>query len=114
MSCERASRGRSLPCRLAGGRSSSTPRQKPSTIIDTASFPTRLGLRMEASADASTLSFTTEDGQSLDLHDVGAVWYRRIRPLDLDPLRLAHAASARSTRCRTSPSSFSAAAARSR
>lgn len=58
---------------------------RPATVFDIAEFPirTRLGVRFGSGDDA--LSFTPEGGDELRLEEIGAVWYRRVRPIGLDP-----------------------------
>lgn len=59
---------------------------RPFEVIDAGAFPSRLGLRMAADADHFALSFRLPDDRDIDLEAVGAVWFRRIRPLTLDPV----------------------------
>jgi glutathione synthase/RimK-type ligase-like ATP-grasp enzyme len=52
----------------------------PSIVVDTAAFPVSLGLGAKLGESVESLRFTLHDGQQIDLAEVGAVWYRRIRP----------------------------------
>jgi glutathione synthase/RimK-type ligase-like ATP-grasp enzyme len=53
----------------------------PSAVVDTASFPVALGLSAALDRDQESLHFTLpETGEKLYLDQVGAVWYRRIKP----------------------------------
>src|SRR5262245_2022472 len=56
---------------------------RPSVLIDTASFPVSLGLSAALDAEKECLRFALPDGGDLCLCEVGAVWYRRIRPYGL-------------------------------
>lgn len=58
---------------------------RPYEVVDTGWFPSRLGLTMRSGQAGEGLAFTLPDGRPLDLRQVGAVWYRRLRPLSLDP-----------------------------
>lgn len=58
---------------------------RPFTVVDTAWFPSRLGLTVEAGAAGFEFGFRHPDGNDVNLLAVGAVWYRRLRPLGLDP-----------------------------
>lgn len=53
---------------------------RPSVLVDTASFPVSLGLSAAIDAERECLSFSLPGGEDLCLCQVGAVWYRRIRP----------------------------------
>ena len=55
----------------------------PSIVVDTSWFPVALGLEARLGAEAESLRFDLPDGRRLDLADIGAVWYRRLRPLGL-------------------------------
>lgn len=53
----------------------------PHAVIDTASFPVSLGLSASLRREKENLHFTLpETGEELCLCEVGAVWYRRIKP----------------------------------
>ena len=54
-------------------------------IVDIAWFPSRMRLIARAGAEADSLEFELPDGRRLALDRVGAVWYRRIRPMTVDP-----------------------------
>lgn len=58
---------------------------RPFTVFDIAEFPSRAQLSARFGADRDELALTTEDGRRIDAADIGAVWFRRIRPLTLDP-----------------------------
>lgn len=58
---------------------------RPFAVVDTAWFPSRLGLSAASGAEGIELTFRLPDGNDIDLLEVGAVWYRRLRPLGLDP-----------------------------
>lgn len=53
-------------------------------VVDVGWFPSRMGLSAAAGADVDELHFHLPDGRRLALDDVGAVWYRRIRSMQLD------------------------------
>jgi len=55
-------------------------------VFDTAEFPASTRLDASFSRDSESLRISLKNGQTLDLDDVGAVWYRRINPLGLDPV----------------------------
>jgi len=55
----------------------------PHTVIDLASFPTRLRLSARSGNGDSGIELE-HAGERIDLDDVGAVWCRRIRPFELD------------------------------
>jgi glutathione synthase/RimK-type ligase-like ATP-grasp enzyme len=55
----------------------------PAVVVDTSWFPASLGLDARFGAREESLRFTLPDGEKLDLVEVGAVWYRRLRPLGL-------------------------------
>lgn len=54
-----------------------------SIVLDTSWFPASLGLEAGFAQDAERLCLTLPTGQRIDLARVGAVWYRRARPLSL-------------------------------
>ncbi|HEX5927887.1 MAG TPA: hypothetical protein VFY48_00660 [Solirubrobacterales bacterium] len=54
----------------------------PHTVLDMAWFPTRLGLASWAGDGGSRIQLRDPAGETIDLADVGAVWYRRIRPFE--------------------------------
>ncbi len=58
---------------------------RPARVFDIAEFPhrTRLDVRFGVGGDA--LSFTPDGGAPIRLEEIGAVWYRRVRPIGLDP-----------------------------
>jgi glutathione synthase/RimK-type ligase-like ATP-grasp enzyme len=53
-------------------------------IVDMAWFPSRLKLHAYAGNDQDALYFDLPSGRRLSLDEIGAVWYRRIRPFTLD------------------------------
>ncbi len=57
--------------------------RSPWTLVDTAWFPSSLGLDACIDSRGSSLRFTLTDGTEIDLDRVGAVWYRRISPIGL-------------------------------
>ena len=58
---------------------------RPATVFDIADFPhrTRLNVRFGPGVDA--MSITPAGQPEIRLADIGAVWYRRVRPIGLDP-----------------------------
>ncbi len=54
-----------------------------SVIVDTSWFPATLGLNARFGRDAESLQLSLPGGRKLQLAEVGAVWYRRIRPYEL-------------------------------
>jgi glutathione synthase/RimK-type ligase-like ATP-grasp enzyme len=54
-------------------------------IVDVAWFPSRMRLIARTGAEVDTLEFGLPEGRRLALDRVGAVWYRRIRPMTVDP-----------------------------
>src|SRR6187200_2530397 len=57
----------------------------PYTVIDQAWFPADSALTVTADADAFAQRFRLPGGEVVELGSVSAVWYRRLRPLTLDP-----------------------------
>ncbi|HHJ16933.1 MAG TPA: hypothetical protein ENJ80_09570 [Gammaproteobacteria bacterium] len=55
-----------------------------SVLVDVAWFPTRLSLNAELNDQSQSLRFLLPDGRPIRLEEVGAVWYRRIKAMDLD------------------------------
>lgn len=53
------------------------------TVVDAAWFPAQMELVMEALNGHNSIRLHPSTGESIDLSEVGAVWYRRIRPFDL-------------------------------
>jgi glutathione synthase/RimK-type ligase-like ATP-grasp enzyme len=51
-----------------------------SIVVDTANFPVSLGLDAQLGESVERLRLNLPDGQHVELAEVGAVWYRRIRP----------------------------------
>jgi hypothetical protein len=56
----------------------------PHVVIDTAWFPSRLALTSWAGNGDPRIQLGQPGGESIDLAEVGAVWFRRIRPFELD------------------------------
>lgn len=52
-------------------------------LLDTAWFPSSLALDVRMSADVEEKRFRFVDGRLLDMSQVGAIWNRRLRPLEL-------------------------------
>src|SRR5262245_58522665 len=55
----------------------------PAVVVDTAWFPSSLGVDARFSRDTESMQLTLPDGSRIDLSRVGAVWYRRISPLGI-------------------------------
>ena len=53
-------------------------------VVDVAWFPSRMQLNAYAGADMDRLFLDLPDGRRIDLDDVGAVWNRRIRSMEVD------------------------------
>ena len=53
-----------------------------SIVVDTASFPVSLGLSAALSRERECLQLALPGGRDICLCQVGAVWYRRIRPYE--------------------------------
>src|SRR5467141_1565780 len=54
-----------------------------SVVVDTSWFPASLGLEARFGGQAEGRVLQMPNGRRVDLADIGAVWYRRIRPLGL-------------------------------
>lgn len=54
-----------------------------SVVVDTSWFPVSMGLDARFANDVESLRFSLPDGQQVNLGDIGAVWYRRIKALAL-------------------------------
>jgi hypothetical protein len=52
-----------------------------SVVVDTSWFPAALRVDARFGANHESLRFGLPDGRTVDLESVGAVWYRRVRPL---------------------------------
>lgn len=50
-------------------------------MVNVAWFPATMALTAAVSADNRALSFTTPDGQFIDMEKVGSIWYRRLRAM---------------------------------
>lgn len=57
----------------------------PFAVIDQAWFPSSLALTVGVDRDGFEQRFRLPDGGILDLGAISAVWYRRIRPMTLEP-----------------------------
>jgi len=57
---------------------------RPFTVFDVAEFPDRARLSARFGPGEDGLTLTAEDGRLVDAADLGAVWFRRIRPMTLD------------------------------
>jgi glutathione synthase/RimK-type ligase-like ATP-grasp enzyme len=55
-------------------------------VVDVAWFPHRMQLNAYAGPSTDALFLDLPDGARIALDDVGAVWYRRIRPMTIDPM----------------------------
>lgn len=55
------------------------------TVFDVADFPSRASLEISFGNGADRLRLVADGGSEIAIEDVGAVWYRRERPLELDP-----------------------------
>jgi glutathione synthase/RimK-type ligase-like ATP-grasp enzyme len=60
--------------------------RRPWVVIDVADFPTRAALNVAFSRDEELVSLRLADGTVVRSETVGAVWYRRERPMEIDPL----------------------------
>lgn len=58
---------------------------RPTRVFDIADFPRRTRLEVRFSAGGDALSFTPNDEPPIRVEEIGAVWFRRIRPITLDP-----------------------------
>jgi glutathione synthase/RimK-type ligase-like ATP-grasp enzyme len=58
---------------------------RPVTVFDVADFPARASLEVSFGDGIDRLRLVTERRRESPIEDVGAVWYRRERPLELDP-----------------------------
>jgi Prokaryotic glutathione synthetase, ATP-grasp domain len=57
----------------------------PHAVVDVAWFPSEMQLVTKANGDGTHIHLRLPSGEGLDLAEVGAVWYRRIRPYGLHP-----------------------------
>ena len=57
---------------------------RPYRLVDIAWFPSKMSLTAEAGQDRLALGLTPSDDFPIDLDEVGAVWYRRLRPMTID------------------------------
>jgi len=55
------------------------------TVVDVAWFPHQMRINAYAGAELDELFFDLPNGQRIELNNVSAVWYRRIRSMTLDP-----------------------------
>lgn len=58
---------------------------RPHVVVDQAWFPSAMALSVSAGQAGYAAQFRLPCGRIVDLADVGAVWYRRLRPMTLDP-----------------------------
>jgi hypothetical protein len=58
---------------------------RPTTVFDVADFPARASIEVRFSDRCDRLRLVAEGRHEIPIEDVGAVWYRRERPLELDP-----------------------------
>jgi hypothetical protein len=58
---------------------------QPVTVFDVAEFPSRASLEVSFGDGVDRLRLVSEGRREIPIEDVGAVWYRRERPLELDP-----------------------------
>jgi glutathione synthase/RimK-type ligase-like ATP-grasp enzyme len=58
---------------------------RPATVFDVAEFPSRASLEVSFGNGVDRLRLVAEGRREIRVEDVGAVWYRRERPLELDP-----------------------------
>jgi hypothetical protein len=59
-------------------------RRQPVRLVDTALFPTKTRIALHYGATEATGTLRSDDG-TLELGDVGVVWWRRPQPFTLDP-----------------------------
>jgi len=59
--------------------------RRPVTVFDVADFPSRASLEVSFGNGADRLRLMADGRSEIAIEDVGAVWYRRERPLGLDP-----------------------------
>src|SRR6266487_58165 len=59
--------------------------RRPVTVFDVADFPSRASLEVSFGDGADRLRLVADGRSEIAIEDVGAVWYRRERPLELDP-----------------------------
>lgn len=58
---------------------------RPTAVFDVADFPSGASLEVSFSDRCDRLRLAAEGRHEIRIEDVGAVWYRRERPLELDP-----------------------------
>jgi glutathione synthase/RimK-type ligase-like ATP-grasp enzyme len=59
-------------------------RGRPVHLLDLGSLPSQRSVTLEWRQDRAMQSIVHGAGESLDLADVGVVWWRRVRPFDVD------------------------------
>lgn len=59
--------------------------KSPYAVVDQAWFPANMTLTVQADDHGFSHAFALPSGDRVDLEAVRAVWYRRLRPLTLDP-----------------------------
>lgn len=60
--------------------------RRPYVVVDVASFPMRMTLDVAFGRDEDRVELRLRDGTVVPSATVGAVWYRRQRPMELDPM----------------------------
>jgi glutathione synthase/RimK-type ligase-like ATP-grasp enzyme len=55
------------------------------TVFDVAEFPSRASIEVSFGDGIDRLRLMAEGRREIPIEDIGAVWYRRERPLELDP-----------------------------
>lgn len=59
---------------------------RPVTVFDVAEFPARASMEVSLGNGTERLRLTAAGRREISIEDVGAVWYRRERPMELDPV----------------------------
>jgi hypothetical protein len=58
---------------------------RPMTVFDVAEFPSRASIEVSFGDGIDRLRLMADGRREIPIEDIGAVWYRRERPLELDP-----------------------------
>jgi glutathione synthase/RimK-type ligase-like ATP-grasp enzyme len=58
---------------------------RPVTVFDVAEFPSRASIEVSFGDGIDRLRLMADGRREIPIEDIGAVWYRRERPLELDP-----------------------------
>jgi glutathione synthase/RimK-type ligase-like ATP-grasp enzyme len=58
---------------------------RPVSVFDVADFPSRARIEARFGPGGERLALVTVDGTTIEVAEVGAVWFRRVRAMDLDP-----------------------------